>query len=187
MSQIATKTGDGGLTSLWSGERVRKDDLRVEAYGTLDELSSFLGEAKHHATLPAVRDALEVIQKALFRACAELASRASPFPDPIRDADEEAMTVAIEALEERLGLSGFVIPGSTPASAKLDVCRTVCRRAERRIATLAREDEVAKPLRRWVNRLSDYLFVLAREEERSEGKLTYAPRGSASAAGEGPA
>lgn len=171
---ITTKTGDGGETSLWTGERVSKDALRVEAYGTLDELSSFLGLAAHSCRLPETLEALEQIQRNLYKACTELASLHKPGQPLLGAADEEAITAAIHALEAQVPLTGFVLPGSTPGSAALDVARTVCRRAERRIVALAKEEEVAQAVRLYINRLSDYLFILARKEEASLGALRYA-------------
>ena len=171
---IVTKTGDGGLTSLWSGERVRKDDPRVEAYGTIDELSSQLGLARHSARLPATLEAVESIQRDLVRVGGELASRGKPFGEPIGEADVDAVTEATRTLEERIVLRGFVLPGMTAGSAALDVARAVARRAERRVLSLAREVEVSPSLRIWLNRLSDWLFMLARAEEEAEGKLSFA-------------
>ncbi|MBL8968133.1 MAG: cob(I)yrinic acid a,c-diamide adenosyltransferase [Spirochaetaceae bacterium] len=171
---IVTKTGDEGLTSLWSGERVWKDDMRVEAYGTVDELSSFLGLARHSCAQPETLSAIEAIQRDLVRVAAELASRGQPFTKPLVAADEERLTKATEALEKRIPLTGFVLPGMTPGSAALDVARTVARRAERLVVALAREVEVGDPLRRYLNRLSDYLFMLARSEENAVGALRYA-------------
>ena len=174
MSSITTKTGDGGLTDLWSGERVRKDDARVEAYGTVDELSSFLGEAKHAVKRPETLRILEEIQRDLFRVAGELASRGKPFDNPVRPEDGERLFGYVERFEKELGLTGFVVPGSTEQSAKLDVARSVARRAERRVVTLARDAEVSPALRTYMNRLSDLLFVLARWEEAGEGKVVYA-------------
>lgn len=173
MSTISTKTGDGGLTDLWSGERIRKDDVRVEAYGTVDELSSFIGEAKHWVKRPETLSILEEIQRDLFRAAGELASRGTPFTDPILPKDEERLFAFVERFEGELGLRGFVVPGSTVQSAKLDIARTVARRAERRILTLARDSEVSPALRKYINRLSDLLFVLARWEEAGEDRIVY--------------
>ncbi|MEI6875868.1 MAG: cob(I)yrinic acid a,c-diamide adenosyltransferase [Spirochaetota bacterium] len=170
---IVTKTGDEGLTSLWSGERVWKDDLRVEAYGTVDELSSQLGLARHHAKLPATVTAIDAIQRSLVRVGAELASRGQPFTSPIGAKDEESLTRATEGLEARIPLRGFVVPGMTESSASLDVARSVCRRAERRVVALARDADVSDTLRSWLNRLSDYLFMLARAEEEAVGKITF--------------
>ncbi|MFH2116007.1 MAG: cob(I)yrinic acid a,c-diamide adenosyltransferase [Spirochaetota bacterium] len=170
---IMTKTGDEGLTDLWSGERVRKDDLRVEAYGTIDELDSVLGEAKHWLKRDDCRRIVEEIQRDLFRLAGVLATRNGKYVDPIVPRDEERIAGYVDAYEADLGLTGFVIPGSTLQSAKLDVARTICRRAERRIVSLAWDAEVPEPIRRYVNRLSDLLFVLARAEEAAEGKIVY--------------
>lgn len=170
---IVTKTGDDGTTGLWSGERVAKDSVRVEAYGTVDELSSLLGVARHLCFEDEVLYAIEDLQKTLFRVAGELASLGLPFDRPILDADEAAVAAKIEALEARIPLRGFVLPGMTQGSAALDVARTVARRAERRILTLAREEEVSPSLRRYMNRLSDYLFMLARAEEAATGKIRF--------------
>lgn len=170
---IVTKTGDDGLTGLWSGERVRKDDPRVEAYGTVDELDSHLGEAKHYLSLSESKAAVEGVQRDLYRVAGELATRTGSFVKPVGDADVERLGALVELYESRLGLTGFVVPGMTIASAKLDVARTVCRRAERRVVSLAWDAEVSQSLRRYLNRLSDLLFILARLEERAEGKITY--------------
>jgi len=170
---IVTKTGDEGQTSLWTGERIWKDDLRVEAYGTVDELSSFLGLARHSVSLPETIEAIESIQRGLWRVAAELAYSGRKTADPIGGADEAAITEATQALEARIPLRGFVLPGMTEGSAALDVARTVCRRAERRLVALARLSEVPGPLRSWLNRLSDYLFMLARSEEAAEGRIRF--------------
>jgi ATP:cob(I)alamin adenosyltransferase len=173
---IATKTGDSGETSLWSGERVGKDDARVEAYGSLDELSSFLGLARHSCRLESSIAAIESIQRGLVRAEAELASShaAGKARSRIGPEDEAALSGALHALEARIKLKGFVLPGMTEGSAALDLARTVCRRAERRIVALSRESPVSAELLKYVNRLSDYLFMLARDEEEAEGRITYA-------------
>jgi ATP:cob(I)alamin adenosyltransferase len=169
-----TRTGDEGLTDLWSGERVRKDDLRVEAYGTIDELDSILGEAKHWLKQEECKRIVEEVQRDLFRLAGALATRTGRYVDPIVPGDEARIAGYVEAYETRLGLNGFVIPGSTLQSAKLDVARTVCRRAERRIVSLAWDADVPEPIRRYVNRLSDLLFILARAEEAAEGRIVYA-------------
>jgi ATP:cob(I)alamin adenosyltransferase len=171
---IVTKTGDEGLTSLWSGERVWKDDLRVEAYGTVDELSSWLGKARQECRLGEVREALEGVQRDLFRVAGELASRGTKFDRPVLPADEGRLAVLIEELESRIPLKGFVIPGRTLASASLDIARTVARRAERRVVALGRDAEVSSALLMYLNRLSDLLFMLARAEEDVEGKIEFA-------------
>lgn len=170
---IVTKGGDGGETSLWSGERVAKDDPRVEAYGTVDELSSCLGRARHSCELPETRAAIEGLQRDLVRVMGELASSAAP-PQPIGEAEVEALTAAIQALEARVPLKGFVLPGMTAGSADLDLARSVARRAERRALSLDRLSPLSSALKAYLNRLSDYLFMLARGEEEAAGALRYA-------------
>ena len=170
---IMTRTGDDGTTGLLSDERVSKDDPRVEAYGTVDELSSLLGVARHLCSLPEVVSAIEEIQNVLFRVAGELASPGIPFDRAIDVADEAFVAGRTAAIEDRIPLRGFVLPGMTPGSAALDVTRTVARRAERRIVALARQAEVPVPLRNYINRLSDYLFMLARAEESAAGRIRY--------------
>lgn len=146
----------------------------MEAYGTVDELSSWLGKARQDCRLEEVRSLLETVQRDLVRLAGELASRGKPFDRPLRAADEKRLAAQVEALEARIPLRGFVIPGRTPGSAGLDIARTVARRAERRVVALARDAEVAPPLLQYLNRLSDLLFMLARAEEDAEGKIEFA-------------
>lgn len=167
-------TGDDGTTGLWSGERIGKDSLRVEAYGTIDELSSALGVARHLCLQDEVLFAIEDIQRLLFRVAGELASVGTPFDRPILAADAENLAARTASIEERILLTGFVIPGMTPGSAALDVARTIARRAERRVVALSREEPVSEDLRIFLNRLSDFLFMLARDEEKAAGKLRFA-------------
>ncbi len=170
---ISTKSGDAGQTGLYSGERVWKDDLRVDAYGTLDELDAHIGEAKHIMHDVNIRHLLIDIQKDLYRIMGELASKSAPFPNPVTAEEVEKLTQLVHDYEARVGLTGFVIPGSIAASAKLDVCRTIARRAERRIVSLAKTEEVSEPLRQYINRLSDFLFILARWLEKKDDALVY--------------
>jgi cob(I)alamin adenosyltransferase len=170
---ITTKTGDDGTTGLWSGERLPKDSRRIEVLGELDELTSRLGLARLACRLPGTGRALEVLQRSLARAAGELASIDPPFDDPIRSSDEEAVEKAISALEAAIPLRGFVLPGRTEASARIDLARVQARALERRVVALGREAEVSDTLRRWLNRISDYLYMLARSEESAEGKLEY--------------
>jgi cob(I)alamin adenosyltransferase len=171
---ITTKTGDDGSTGLWSGERVGKDDPRIEICGDIDELSSFLGFARLASRRSETAQALELLQRELVRAAGELASIDPAFTDPIQAWDEEAITEKIRALEASVPLLGFVLPGRTEASARMDLARTVARRVERRVVALSRTAPVSDILRRYLNRLSDYLFLLARAEESAEGKIEYA-------------
>jgi cob(I)alamin adenosyltransferase len=168
---ITTKTGDDGTTGLWSGQRVPKDDLRIEACGEVDELSTLLGFARLAAALPATAVALEALQRDLVRVGGELASIEPAFYDPIRSRDESSMTERIVELESRIPLGGFVLPGRTESSARVDLARAAARRLERRVVSLSRVAPVSDVLRRWLNRLSDYLYMLARSEEDEAGRI----------------
>jgi len=171
---ISTKTGDDGTTGLWSGERIGKDELRVESYGTIDELNSFLGDARRSVTTERVAQIIDELQEDLFRVAGALATREDvAYVQPICVEDVERLTSYVHELETAVPLKGFVIPGSTEASARLDICRTVCRRAERRIVALSRQETVNEDARHFVNRLSDLLFMLARFEEADSGAIRY--------------
>jgi ATP:cob(I)alamin adenosyltransferase len=183
---ISTLRGDDGSTGLWSGERIGKDSLRVECYGTVDELNSFLGDARRHTTTGKAGAMIDELQRDLFRVAGALATLAAPAcpaapsaPSPgaasrtVVGADAERLTDWVHELEAAVPLKGFVIPGSTDSSAKLDICRTVCRRAERRIVELSRTEPVASALLSYMNRLSDLLFMLARYEEAQVGAIRY--------------
>lgn len=174
LMSITTRTGDDGETGLWSGERIPKDDPRVEAYGTIDELSAALGAARHVCMVDSVIYSIDRIQKDLFKVAGELASVMIPFDRPIRPEDGETLGELIAEIESRIPLTGFVIPGMTQGSAALDIARTIARRAERRVITLSRLSDVSVSLLIYLNRLSDYLFMLAREEESAAGKLRFA-------------
>lgn len=163
---IMTKTGDGGTTGLWSGERVSKSDARVEAYGTVDELNSFLGEAKHHLKTEGFREIIEQVQRELFKLGGELASTSADFIKPLTKADIDKNEKLVKEFESQVSLDGFVLPGSSIASAKMDIARTVCRRAERRITGLALQHGIRPELRQFINRLSDLLYIMARIEEK---------------------
>jgi cob(I)alamin adenosyltransferase len=178
---ITTKAGDDGCTELLSGERVGKDHPRIEACGAVDELSSHLGFARLAVRLGESAQALEALQRDLARAGAEIASIGSVYTDPINDGDEKALTEKIAALEDTIQLKGLVLLGRTEGSARLDIGRAVARRLERRVLAIARvagddasaSSFVSDALRRYLNRLSDYLFLLARAEEAAEGKIEY--------------
>lgn len=170
---ISTKGGDRGQTSLYSGERVSKANLRVEAYGTLDELDSFLGFAKHQVGVIRVYELLVQVQKQLHRAMGELANLSGSFSEPITLQEVEEITSHIHSFEGLVELKGFVIPGGCASSAPLDICRSVVRRAERRIVELAETETVPETLLMYVNRLSDLFFILARYLEAQKGMLVY--------------
>ncbi|MDQ1352289.1 MAG: cob(I)alamin adenosyltransferase [Acidobacteriota bacterium] len=169
---ISTKTGDTGVTGLWTGERVKKNSPRVEAYGTVDELNALLAEAKHLVKSERVKKIVREIQEDLFRVVGALAS-IGDFQYPVTDADMERITRYVHEFEKEVELTGFVIPGNTPQSAKLDVCCTVARRAERRILSLADEENTPDAVKKYMNRLSDLIYMLARFEEKNEGKLEF--------------
>lgn len=170
---ITTKGGDKGTTSLYTGERVYKSDLRVDAYGSLDELDAFLGEAKHHIGDADLKSLLLETQNRLYRVMGELATPDGSYPLPLCEEEVEEITNTIHRFEQMVDLKGFVIPGSCVASARLDICRTVARRAERRVIALSREADVSPILLQYVNRLSDFFFIMARVVEAQEGVLTY--------------
>lgn len=173
---IYTKTGDSGTTSLVGGSRVDKDDPRVEAYGTVDELNSHIGllaemlrnmEGGYYDTLKAVQNNLFNIQTLLATEDETIYAR---LPQ-IHDDEVATLERHIDALTDLLPkLQNFVIAGGTPAGAQAHVARTVCRRAERRVVSLNRQAPVDPLILRYLNRLSDYLFVLSRYAVVSDGK-----------------
>ena len=162
---IYTAKGDGGETSLVRGERVGKDNVRVEAYGTVDELSANIALLQAElAADDAASEMLCSVQQRLFSVSAFLADTAPCVPSPIDAQAVAELERAIDALEASLPrMNGFLLPSTVKASAVANVCRTVCRRAERRIVTLHRECEQPCTLLAYMNRLSDYLFLLSRE------------------------
>ena len=162
---IYTQTGDAGETGLYTGERVKKSSLRVAVYGTVDELDSVLGLARASVAKAEVRERVLVLQKKLPALMADLASRAQEAM--IAEADVTAIEQAMDELEGRLPpLTSFLVPGDTQGGAALDHARTVTRRAERLFCRLAEEEEVHDTDRRYLNRLSDYCFLLMRLEEQ---------------------
>ena len=174
---IYTKTGDGGTTSLVGGTRVSKDDKRVEAYGSVDELNSHLGLlAEMLRTEPGgYRDELKAVQRNLFTLQTLLATENDSdiyarLPQ-LSFEEVEILERQIDTLSDKLPkLRSFVIAGGNLTGAQCHVCRTVCRRAERCVVTLAREVHVDESILRYLNRLSDYLFVLGRYAVVSKGE-----------------
>ncbi len=176
---IVTKTGDQGETGLLSGERVPKTDPRVKAYGVLDELVSALGWVRSLKPCRELIEPLKKIQTDLFRLGAELAStKLDPRWKvvPIGVSDLKELEKWVDQFEPQLGLpKSFVLPGGSPCSAALDMARTTARRLERKIQGLkeAKIYERAEALK-YVNRLSDLLFVFARYEQKNAG-IAYEP------------
>lgn len=170
---IATKTGDGGRTGLVGGVRVSKADLRVEAYGTVDELNSSLGFARSLCKNAEICSAVHEIQKTLFRVGSSLATplNSTKARLTIAAADVEELTNRVHAIEAHEGiLSDWSLPGAHVESAAFEVARTVCRRAERCVVRLIESgtaiDEQVLP---YVNRLSDLIWLFAREIEVGYG------------------
>lgn len=169
--KIYTRRGDAGETGLFGGRRVSKDDARVEAYGTVDELNATLGVVVALLAEGRLRTRLTTIQNDLFSIGAHLATppaedrRPKPhLPDLPVDRTAEMEAWIDEADDSLEPLKQFVLPGGTPSAAQLHFARTVCRRAERRIVTLQRLDHVDSDIVPYVNRLSDLLFAWARVE-----------------------
>jgi cob(I)alamin adenosyltransferase len=164
--KIYTRTGDEGETSLFDGTRVRKDDARVDAYGDVDELNAWIGVARSSLRETDLDEALTRIQRDLFAVGAELADPAEKIAARvtkanITDADVERLEQLIDRLEKELEpLRRFILAGGAPTGAALHVARAVCRRAERRIIAL--QPRPGARVLRYINRLSDLLFVLAR-------------------------
>ncbi|NJN40647.1 MAG: cob(I)yrinic acid a,c-diamide adenosyltransferase [Gammaproteobacteria bacterium] len=167
LSKIYTRTGDDGTTGLGDGARVGKDDPRVEAYGTVDEANSAIGMILAVPGLPRdVADCLTGVQHDLFDLGGELCI---PGMQMIKAERIAAIEALLDGFNEALPpLKDFILPGGGPAAAACHVARTVCRRAERRVWTLARTQAVNDPASRYLNRLSDLLFVLARVLARHE-------------------
>lgn len=175
--KIYTRRGDAGQTDLFGGDRVGKDALRVAAYGDVDELNASVGLAAASGADAELGESFRAIQSALFDLGSSLAT-----PDPahrekagiggVSDGDIDALESLIDGLEEKLEpLTTFILPGGSPAAAAFHVARTVCRRAERAVVRLSAEpsESVDESTLRYLNRLSDLLFVIARHENARAG------------------
>ena len=172
--KIYTKTGDEGETSLFGGNRVTKTNQRIEAYGTVDELNSFFGLVLSEKVNEKTKEILVENQNLLFVIGSELAT-----PENVKDkltrivgkADVENLEKSIDDIEKELKpLKNFILPGGTKSASLLHVCRTICRRAERRVVEISMHEEVNPELLAYINRLSDLLFVLARFENHTSSK-----------------
>jgi cob(I)alamin adenosyltransferase len=174
ITKVYTRTGDDGTTGLGGGQRVGKDTLRIEAYGTVDELNSVLGVALASGVNEAIAAPLAAIQNELFHLGSDLCileEDKAKMPVP---RIEEQHVVALEKLMDRLSdelspLENFILPGGSAGAAHLHVARTVCRRAERLVVALSRQEAVGAWTVRYLNRLSDALFVMARHENKECG------------------
>ena len=163
---IATKKGDGGQTSLAGGMRVSKADLRIEAYGTVDELNSTLGFARSICANAEICSAVHEIQKTLFRAGSALATPSETAPSLTAE-DVDQLTEMVHAIEAKEGiLSDWSLPGAHTEAAVFEIARTVCRRAERSIVRLTESGaEIHTPALAYINRLSDLIWLFARQIE----------------------
>ena len=178
MVKIYTRTGDDGTTSLFGGERVRKSDARLEAYGAVDELNAFLGWFAARSAQPDLVRIAEEAQSVLLVVGSHLATpataeKARRILPPLPTEAVPRMETTIDSLGKELEpLRSFILPGGTEESALLHVARTVCRRAERAVAAAADRDGVALPPEglAYLNRLSDLLFVMARVLNRRAGR-----------------
>ncbi|MDE2691729.1 MAG: cob(I)yrinic acid a,c-diamide adenosyltransferase [Acidobacteriota bacterium] len=174
ITRVYTRTGDDGTTGLGVRVRVRKDDARVEAYGTVDELNSALGVVVASGPSAPVADSLRRVQQELFHLGSDLCvppDDEAPSVPRIEQRHVEALEKTIDQLQEELEpLANFVLPGGCAAAAALHLARTICRRAERRLVTLAATEPVGAPALTYVNRLSDALFVMARYENLVSGE-----------------
>lgn len=170
--KIYTKTGDKGTTSLIGGTRVNKDDVRLEAYGTFDELSAFVavlsdseGVDQHHVkVMDRIQNCLLILESCLALEPTDNGRQPiAKYIPQLTDGDVIFLESEIDSMNAQLEpLKSLVIPGGNILSSRAHVCRTVCRRAERRLVEMGREYEVDDVLRRFVNRLSDYFFTLSR-------------------------
>ena len=174
ITKVYTKKGDQGETSLGGGQRVRKDTLRVQVYGTVDELNSQIGVALAIGLSERLARALPVIQNELFDLGSDLcfleADKAKYSLPQIELPHVTRLETMIDEMTAELGpLKNFILPGGTLGAAQLHVARTVCRRAEREATTLAREEAIGTYVLPYLNRLSDTLFVMARHENLQRG------------------
>lgn len=182
--KIYTKTGDDGTTGLFGGDRVSKNDLRVEAYGTVDEANAAIGVARAAGLIAEIDALLQSVQSDLFAIGGELATASGKLdrlPTPLVGAEHvDKLEKAIDASESALApLRNFVLPAGTLGAAALHQARTVCRRAERRVIAARTEFAIRDEALIYLNRLSDLLFVLARRENQARGvpDVPWKPRG----------
>lgn len=174
LTRIYTRKGDDGTTALGGGQRVPKDDPRVAAYGTVDELNSLIGVAAAAGLAPRLAEVLRQVQNELFHLGADLSFReedkqAYPLPQ-IEARHVEKLEQVMDEFSAATGpLENFILPGGAPGAAALHVARTVCRRAEREVLALSRAEAVGANVLPYLNRLSDALFVMARYENVTKG------------------
>ena len=174
ITKLYTRKGDDGTTALGSNVRVSKEDLRVQAYGTVDELNSFLGLAVAHGLAPRLAEVLPVIQNELFHLGSDLCFTEEDkleFNIPqVGEHHVQKLEALTDEFAEVVGpLENFILPGGSIGAANLHVARTVCRRAERIVVALAQEEAIGQYVLPYLNRLSDTLFAMARYENFVQG------------------
>ncbi len=171
MVKIYTKTGDAGETGLWGGKRVSKASPRIEAYGTVDELNALLGVSETLLKQKSLQALIKKIQNGLHVICADLANPDLASAGPrIQAAHIQELEIDCDKLDEKLPeLKKFILPGGSPGGASLHLARTVARRAERRVIELAGSERINPEVIRYLNRLSDLLFIMARAANQSDG------------------
>lgn len=180
--KLYTKTGDQGITSLLGGVRVPKSDLRIDAYGTVDELNAHVGLVRDQAVNKNRSETLKEIQDRLFTIGADLAStptKSSIKKPDLLESDVAYLESEIDQMEETLPpLTSFILPGGHPSVSYCHLARTVCRRTERLVVELASYEEVNPLVIIYLNRLSDYFFVLGRKmaQELNVEEVTWKPR-----------
>ena len=174
LTKIYTRGGDDGTTALGGGQRVAKDSLRVQVYGTVDELNSHIGVALSSGLCERLQKTLREIQNELFHLGADLCfleeDKSSYTPPQIEQRHVDRLEELIDELTPIVGtLENFILPGGSPGASHLHVARTVCRRAEREATSLAKEEKISPQTVRYLNRLSDALFVMSRFENCQQG------------------
>ena len=174
ITKVYTKRGDKGQTDLLGGSIARKDSLKVEAYGCIDETSSFIGLARYYTKNKVIKERLKEIQNKLLVLGGFLASDdkgKEMMKDQIKEEDIKLLEEYIDEYNQKLPpLTHFILPGDDEVAAHFHVARTVVRRAERRIVSLAAQEDLNPLIQKYVNRLSDLMFVLARYSEEVENK-----------------
>lgn len=174
LTKIYTRGGDDGTTALGGGQRVPKDALRVQLYGTVDELNAHIGVALASGLCDRLQRTLPEIQNELFHLGSDLCfleeDKVRYTPPQIEERHVDRLEALIDEMTPVVGpLENFILPGGSPGASHLHVARTVCRRAEREVTTLAREEAVNSRALRYLNRLSDALFVMSRLENLQQG------------------
>jgi cob(I)alamin adenosyltransferase len=190
--KIYTRKGDGGQTTIWGGRKLSKDEARIEAIGACDECNASIGAALAHGVPAELAGRLQSVQGQLFVVGSELMAPGRTGPGGslprLAAGDVAGLEVAIDSIEAELPeLRNFILPGGTPGAAELHVARAACRRAERRVTTLSREEGVDPVVAAYLNRLADLLFVAARfaNHAAGAGDIVWAGRNQAEHGGQG--